>query len=121
MDWFVILVSIGVGLAIIGLWTMLIVRRQVPELQAGLPSIRFHIAAEVGTGLALVAGGVALAVGTPWAEGLAAAGLGATVYSTVNSPGYYADRSEWSTVGMFAGLGLLVLAALVALVWGLRS
>lgn len=121
MDWFVILVCIGIGLAIVGLWTMLIVRRQVPELQAGLPSIRFHIAAEIGAALVLVTGGVALAVGTPWAEGLAAAGLGATLYSTVNSPGYYADRSEWPTVRMFAGLTLLALAALIVLIWGLPS
>lgn len=121
MDWFVTLVSVGIGLAMIALWTMLIVRGQVPELQANLPSIRFHIAAEMGTGLALVAGGLALAVDTPWGPGLAAAGLGATVYSTVNSPGYYADRSEWSMVAVFAVLALLALIALVAVVWGLPS
>ena len=33
MEWFVILVSVGIGLAMIALWTMLIVRRQVPELE----------------------------------------------------------------------------------------
>lgn len=120
MNWFVISVSVGIGLAILGLWTMLLVRRQVPELQAGLPSIRFHIAAEVGTAIALVVGGVALAVDTSWAAVMAAAGLGAALYSTINSPGYYADKRAWSTVGMFAVLAVLVLTALILLALGLR-
>lgn len=107
--------SLGVGVAILGLWIVLVVRRQVPELQDEVPSIRFHIAAEVGMALLLLAGGVALIVDAAWGVPLTAAALGAALYSTVNSPGYYADRRLWPPVVMFLVLALLIGAALAVL------
>lgn len=52
MMWYPIVISLGVGIAILGLWSMLLARRQVPEVRAGLASMRFHLAAEVLTGAA---------------------------------------------------------------------
>lgn len=115
MNVYVITLSLGVGVAVLGLWTMLVLRRQVPELEAGVPSIRFHIAAEAGMAVLLVAGGLALLADVAWGPPLAAAALGAALYSTVNSPGYYADKRLWPAVAVFLVLAALIGVAVVAL------
>lgn len=116
MLWYTIVISGLMGFALIGLWAALLVRHAVPELTAGLPSIRFHIAAELLTAVALLAGAVWLAVGDePAARLLDAAGLGAIVYSTVNSPGYYAHRGNRTVVVMFGVLAIMAVAAILVL------
>jgi hypothetical protein len=110
---FAIVVCLGVGLAMLGLWTVLVARGQVPELDEGKPSIRFHIAAEVLTGVSLIAGAVGLWSGASWGPVVAAAALGAALYSCIASPGYYADRGERGPLLMFGALSLVVVAALI--------
>jgi hypothetical protein len=111
MLWYPILICGLMGIAVFGLWGVLLARRAVPELNAGLPSIRFHIAAELLTAAALVASAAWLASGDS-----AEARLGAITYSTVNSPGYYADRGERPVVVMFGVLTVLAVSAIVVLV-----
>lgn len=113
MVWYPIVISLGVGIAILGLWSMLLARRQVPELTAGLASMRFHLTAEILTGALLIIAGVASRAGVAWAPPVAAAALGAALYSTINSPGYYADRGEKALVVMFAVLAVLIAGAIV--------
>ena len=117
MAWYPILVSAVVGVAVIGLWGALIVRRAVPELADGLASIRFHIAAEVLSATALLVSAVWLSVAdSPTARLVTCGALGAIAYSTVNSPGYYADRGNRPVVAMFGVLTLLTLTAIAALI-----
>ncbi len=117
MIWFPVAVALFMGVATIGLWTVLVLNRAVPELAEGLPSIRFHVGAEVLTATFLIASGLWLLLADgPEARLLAVAALGATAYSTVNSPGYYADRGNRLVVAMFAVLLLLALAAIVVLI-----
>ena len=117
MVWFAVGLCLLVGVAIIGLWGVLISGQRVPELTQGLPSIRFHIGAELVTATPLVASGAWLLFGGgPEARLVAVAALGATAYSTINSPGYYADRGNRSVVVMFGVLFLLVLTAIVAVI-----
>ena len=115
---YVIGVSLGVGTAIAGLWAMLIGRHQVPELEEGKPSIRFHIAAELLTAGLLLVAGLGLWNDASWAPTLAAAAIGAAMYSCIASPGYYADRGQWGLVAMFAALATLLAVALGILVIG---
>lgn len=116
MLWYPIVVSAVMGLALVGLWVMLLARHAVPELTAGLPSIRFHIAAELLTAAALLASAVWLAAAdSPAARLLATASLGAVAYSTVNSPGYYADRGNRAIVVMFGVLTVLAVTAIAVL------
>jgi hypothetical protein len=117
MDWFVIGVSIGVGLGIAGIWSTLLVRRQVPELAQGLPSIRFHLTAEFLASVGLLIGGIGLLLGQPWGTPVAAVSLGMALYSATNSAGYYADKRQLPVVLMFVVLALLIGAA-VAVVLG---
>lgn len=115
---FVVVFELVVGLGILGLWTTLLVKGQVPEIPAGDRAIYFHIAAEYVLGLLLVLGGLLLLwVGDEtWARVLAAAAAGGATYSTINSSGYYARQGHWLVVAAFAGLTVLGVAVVVVLV-----
>lgn len=104
---------VTVGVAIAGLWTVLLATGQVPEVDEGRLDIWFHLAAELLTAALLVAAGAALL--RRWARGrlLAAVALGALGYTTVNSAGYYADAGDWAMVGMFAVLTACTLLAAI--------
>lgn len=102
----------------LGLWTLLVVRGEVPELTEGRPSIRFHLAAEVLTAVALLAAGIGLATDASWAPLVASGALGMALYSCVASPGYYADRGERGPVVMFTVLAAVVAVAIGVLVIG---
>lgn len=115
MDWFVIGVSIGVGLSIVGTWSTLLVKRQVqPELAQGLPSIRFHLTAEFLASIGLLIGGIGLLLDQSWGTPVAAVSLGMALYSATDSAGYYADRRQLPVVLMFMVLALVIGAAVAA-------
>ncbi|HKO34170.1 MAG TPA: hypothetical protein VJY85_10535 [Candidatus Limnocylindria bacterium] len=114
MDWFVIGVSIGVGLSIAGIWSTLLVRRQVPEVAQGLPSIRFHLTAELLASIGLLIGGIGLLLDQSWGTPVAAVSLGMALYSATNSAGYYADRRQLPVVIMFTVLALVIGVAVAA-------
>ena len=116
MDWFVIGVSIGVGLSIASLWSTMLLGRRIPELAEGLPSIRFHLTAEFLASIGLLIGGIGMLLNTSWGTVVAAVSLGAALYSTINSPGYYADRRQMPIVLVFLGLALIIGAAIAFLV-----
>ncbi len=101
------------GLGIVGLWTMLLVTRRVPEIRDRDRAIWFHLAAEYLLGLLLIASGSLLLVvgGEPWVRVLAGVAIGAMLYSTINSPGYYARDGEWGAV---AGFGVITVLGVVA-------
>lgn len=108
VGWF----QIVIGVAIIGLWVMLLATRQVPQIPAGNRDIWFHLTAELLTAALLAGAGTwLLTTGTDAARTLSAFALGALLYTTINSPGYYADRQEWSMVTMFVVLASVTAAA----------
>lgn len=112
VGWF----EIVVGASVVSLWTMLLVTRQVPQIAAGQRDIWFHLTAELLTALLLVVGGVLLlSDGDDTAGAVSAVALGALLYTTINSPGYYADRGETAMVGIFATLALATLTAVLVL------
>lgn len=113
MDIYVAAYCLSVGAAILGLWTMLFARGQVPETQSAPWSLAFHLVAETLMALTLPAGAWALwrgAVAPPSAW----VGLGMAAYSVINSAGYYAQRRAWGPVALFA---VLLAGAVIA---GLR-
>lgn len=113
VGWFEIIA----GLAIAGLWTMLLVTRQVPEIAEGRRDIWFHLGAELLTAVLLIVAGVALlTVGAHTASLVAALALGALLYTTVNSSGYYADLAKWDMVAMFALLTVATVMTAIVLV-----
>lgn len=115
---FVVVFELVVGLGILGLWTTLLLKRQVPEIPDGDRAIYFHIAAEYVLGVVLVLGGLLLLLvgDETWVRVLAAAAAGGVIYSTINSPGYYARDGNWLVVAAFAGLTVLGVAVVIVLI-----
>jgi hypothetical protein len=112
---FVAWFQIVIGVAVAGLWTVLLATGQVPEVPDGRVDIWFHIAAEMVMAAALLTGGVVLLRARRLGPLLSAFALGWLGYSAVNSPGYYAEAGEWAAVGMFAAVVAATVGALTAL------
>lgn len=118
MEWFPIGVGLLVGVLMLGVWIVLLARHQVVEVRDGSKAIRFHLVAEWLTAGLLLVGAAALWIGISWAGPLLATALGAALYTTINSPGYYADRGERAPVVMFIVLAVLIASAIVVLLLG---
>ena len=104
-----------VGIAVIAWWALAAATNGIPELEDGRTDIVFHIAAELVMAWLLIAAGFSvLRRGiTPRTTLLSGLALGALAYSSINSPGYFAEQRSWWAVGMFAAIGAT--AALTAL------
>lgn len=102
-----------VGAAMIGLWTSLLLSGAVPELETNPLEIRYHLAAEFLTAIALLGSGAGLRQGRRWADRAFAVALGMLLYTVINSAGYYADLGEAGMVGFFTALT----AVTVVFVW----
>lgn len=113
---FVAVFELVAGVAIIGLWAILLTTHQVPEIQARDRSIWFHLAAEFALGAVLIASGLLLlSDDAAWMKVLAGTAAGGMVYSTINSPGYYARQGKWGAVAGFSVLTLLGMVTVVLL------
>lgn len=104
--------AIIIGLGIIGLWLMLILTKQVPELKSEPIAIKFHITAEITMGTLSILSGIFLLIGVSWANYFFSFAIGLVIYAVINSAGYYAQRNQWLFVIMFA----IILIASVLLV-----
>ena len=115
---FVAWVALVAGVGIVVLWAMLLVTRKVPEVDEGDRAIWFHLGAELLLGSALAASGtmVLVAGDDPSARILLAAALGGTVYSAINSAGYYARTRDWGIVAGFAVVASIAIASLAVVI-----
>ena len=86
--------GIIVGIGMIGMWSFLLLSKQVPELETEPLRIRFHITAEFITAIALVVGGVVLLTGQNWSWWMYLVAIGMLTYTVIVSPGYYAEKGE---------------------------
>lgn len=107
-----------VGLLMVGQWVFFLASGDVPELQTEPIALYFHLAAELATAVCLVAGGLALLGGKPWARGLGLFAAGMLAYTTIVSPGYFAQLGQWPLVGMFLLLLALDLVSAYFLIRG---
>ena len=110
--------AIGVGLAMLGLWTALYLTGEIPDLATAPLEIGFHLVAEGLTAIALLAAGVGVFRDWGVAVRLLPVALGMLLYTVVNSAGYYANLGEWPMVGMFLALTALTLVLLLAILRG---
>lgn len=105
--------AIVVGLGMILQWAMSYLSKQIPELETEPIRIGFHIAAEMATALMLIAGGIGLLTHGPWASTLYPIAIGMLFYTTIVSPGYFAQQGKWIWVLIFAVLILLAIVSLL--------
>ena len=104
--------ALVVGLFMVGQWTASLITGNVPELATAPLTIGFHLAAEILTALALILAGLAILKKLRWGRTLFLVAGGMTLYSIINSPGYFAQRGQWPVVALF---GALFFAAVFAL------
>jgi len=112
---FAAIYALVVGLGMIGQWTFFLVTRQVPELKTEPVRITFHLAAEFLTAMVLIVSGVGLLGGASWSRPLYLVSIGMLLYTSIVSPGYFAQKREWPLAAMFAVLFVLALLSLVLL------
>lgn len=113
--WYLAIFCIGAGASIPLFWAASGARRRVARLGEGRDDFGFHVAAEVATGLALLASGIAMAVrgDEGWVRPASAIGLGMLLYSLVESPGHYLARGERTLAAALAGTWLAAVPAVV--------
>jgi len=105
--------AIVVGVGMIGQWVLFLVTDQVPELRTEPLRIRFHLAAEFVTAIALLVAGVALLTDQTWGRWFYLLATGMLLYTVIVSPGYFAEKGQWAFVAMFAALLVLALVSLM--------
>ena len=108
--------ALVVGVGMIGQWILFLATGQVPELETEPLRIRFHLAAEFTTALALLVGGLALLTDQPWGRWFYLLAAGMLLYTVIVSPGYFAEKGQWAFVGMFAVVLLLALVSIILVV-----
>ena len=104
--------AISVGIAMIGQWAMFLLSGSVPELRSEPVRIGFHLLAELLTAVVLIASGAGALGGKRWAKELLLVGLGMLVYTSIVSPGYFAQRGQMVFLAMFAAILLMACAAI---------
>ncbi len=108
--------ALVVGVGMIAQWVLFLATGQVPELETEPLRIRFHLAAEFATAVALLAGGIALLTGQTWSQWFYLLAVGMLLYTVIVSPGYFAEKGQWAFVGMFAVILLLALVSIVLVI-----
>jgi len=100
VTWFFLVVAVMMVIQ----WGFFLAIGAVPELETEPYRIGFHLAAEFATAVSLFTGGLGLLRGKSWGRpfGLFAAGM--LAYTSIVSPGYFAQLGQWQLVLMFAVL-----------------
>lgn len=103
--------SILVGVLMFGQWSFFLTAGSVPEVQTEPIALVFHLAAELATAVCLIVGGIGLLRQAAWAQNLTIFAAGMLAYTTIVSPGYFAQTGQWPLVGMFVILLVLNLVS----------
>ena len=110
---FAAIFSILIGIGMITQWAMSYFNKQIPELTTEPIRIGFHITAEMITALCLLISGIALLAGAPWAIFSYLVAVGMLFYTSITSPGYFAQQGQWGWLAMF---GVIILLGTISVV-----
>jgi hypothetical protein len=112
--------QISVGVAVVAWWAIAAATDGIVELQEGRIDIVFHIAAELLMAWLLIAAGTSLLRRgrTPATRTMSALALGTLLYSSINSPGFFAEQGAWWAVAMFAAIAAAAAVTAASLVKG---
>ncbi|MGD8397656.1 MAG: hypothetical protein PVG11_02250 [Anaerolineae bacterium] len=113
---FAAIFALVVGAGMICQWVLFLATGQVPELETEPLRIRFHLAAEFATAIALLVGGVALLTGQAWGQWFYLLAMGMLLYTVIVSPGYFAEKSQWAFVGMFVVVFVLAVLSIILII-----
>jgi hypothetical protein len=96
--------SIFVGLAVILMWTVILLRQEIPE---GKIEMFYHLFSEFLMAILCVVSGILFLFNYKIAKLLNILGLGMVIYSVLNAAGYYSERENVPMILMFTILFLL--------------
>ena len=90
-----------IGIGIIGLWIMLLITKQVPEIETAFFEILLHIIIETIMGFLCIASGYFYFKQRRYFKELCLITNGFLIYSVINSSGYYIQSGDFFLVIMF--------------------
>jgi hypothetical protein len=108
--------ALVIGATMLAQWGFFIAAGQVPEFETEPVAIGFHLVAELATAVGLVVSGTLLLRRRRNAARLALVAFGMLIYTSANSPGYFAQLGQWPLVAMFAVVLAVAMLAVVRLV-----
>ncbi|MFX1390763.1 MAG: hypothetical protein ACFE9Z_11920 [Promethearchaeota archaeon] len=110
--------TIIIGIAMLCMWFMLLLKREVPDLTTKPTQIYFHLIAEFLTSIMLIVGGVGMIMNQGWGDAIFYIAIGMAIYSTINAAGFYGQLKDWPmfiTLIVFTIISLLI-ASLILLI-----
>ena len=105
--------AILVGAGMILQWSMSFLGRKIPELKTEPIRIGFHLAGEMATAICLILSGSALLSGIVWGKNLFLVSTGMLFYTSIVSPGYFAQKGQWMWLTMFMVILILGIVSLI--------
>ncbi len=100
-----------IGIALLCMWLLLLIKREVPELNTKPTQIFFHLVAEFLTSIMLIIGGIGLIMNQFWGVAVFFIAIGMAIYSTINAAGFYGQLKDWPmfiTLLVFTFISLLI-------------
>ena len=94
--------SMLVGLSMIAMWSSFYSTNAIPELKTEPIRVSLHITAEIATGVCLIVGAFGLYRSREWGVKVFLVSMGMLLYTSIVSPGYYAQKGVTEFVLMFA-------------------
>ncbi len=112
--------TIIIGIAMLCMWLLLLIKREVPELNTKPTQIFFHLGAEFLTAVMLIIGGIGLLINQFWGLVIFFIAIGMAIYSTINAAGFYGQLKDWPMFIMlivftFVSLLIILLILLIGL------
>ncbi len=108
--------TILIGIAMLFMWFLLLIKREVPELTTKPTQIYFHLLAEFVTSIILIIGGIGLIMNQSWGVAIFFISIGMAIYSTINAAGFYGQLKDWPmfiTLIVFTIISLLITSLIV--------
>ncbi len=93
------------------MWFLLLIKREIPELNTKPTQIFFHLIAEFLTSVMLIIGGIGLIMNQFWGVAVFFIAIGMAIYSTINAAGFYGQLKDWPmfiTLLVFTFISLII-------------
>ncbi len=110
---FAAIYSVVVGFGMLAQWAMSYLSKKIPELKTEPIRIWFHIAAEMVTAISLLISGIGLLASSAWALPLFLIAVGMLFYTSIVSPGYFAQQGEWYWLVMFSAIIVMAIISVI--------
>ena len=107
-----------IGIAMLLMWVLLLIKKEIPELNSKPTQIFFHLTAEFLTSIMLIIGGIGMILNQFWGLAVFFIAIGMAIYSTINAAGYYGQLKDWPmfiTLMVFTFISLIIASLILLL------